>query len=181
MTCCLQKYMEKHKVKPETRAFQLLQKLLTMDPTKRITSEQVRREMGVRGRVETCECCLIRLRIKLTYTTLSAIRHWRTLTSKSTRSRAKMCLRVGRCLIQSENFSRTTTTITRGEEEEEEEEEEAGAHQKIIARDNPAPPVGVLLRKKSGWCNRPLPQRTVTPKWSSNNSKTISFVRILNH
>ena len=41
MTCCLQKYMEKHKVKPETRAFQLLQKLLTMDPTKRITSEQV--------------------------------------------------------------------------------------------------------------------------------------------
>ena len=39
--CCLQKYMEKHKVKPETRAFQLLQKLLTMDPTKRITSEQV--------------------------------------------------------------------------------------------------------------------------------------------
>lgn len=40
VTCCLQKYMEKHKVKPETRAFQLLQKLLTMDPTKRITSEQ---------------------------------------------------------------------------------------------------------------------------------------------
>jgi len=40
MTCCLQKYMEKHKVKPETRAFQLLHKLLTMDPTKRITSEQ---------------------------------------------------------------------------------------------------------------------------------------------
>uniref|UniRef100_A0A4W3IG30 Cyclin-dependent kinase 8 n=1 Tax=Callorhinchus milii TaxID=7868 RepID=A0A4W3IG30_CALMI len=38
--CSLIKYMEKHKVKPESKAFHLLQKLLTMDPTKRITSEQ---------------------------------------------------------------------------------------------------------------------------------------------
>ncbi|KAG1661284.1 Cyclin-dependent kinase 8 [Nymphon striatum] len=41
--CCLLKYMEKHKVKPDStdsKAFHLLQKLLLMDPTKRITSEQ---------------------------------------------------------------------------------------------------------------------------------------------
>ncbi|XP_070589444.1 cyclin-dependent kinase 19 isoform X4 [Erythrolamprus reginae] len=36
----LLKYMEKHKVKPDSKVFLLLQKLLTMDPTKRITSEQ---------------------------------------------------------------------------------------------------------------------------------------------
>nr|XP_003404341.2 cyclin-dependent kinase 19 isoform X3 [Loxodonta africana] len=34
------KYMEKHKVKPDSKVFLLLQRLLTMDPTKRITSEQ---------------------------------------------------------------------------------------------------------------------------------------------
>jgi cyclin-dependent kinase 8/11 len=38
--CSLVKYMEKHKVKPDSKAFLLLQKMLTMDPTKRITSEQ---------------------------------------------------------------------------------------------------------------------------------------------
>ncbi|GFT05713.1 cyclin-dependent kinase 8 [Trichonephila clavipes] len=38
--CSLIKYMEKHKVKPDSKAFILLQKLLLMDPTKRITSEQ---------------------------------------------------------------------------------------------------------------------------------------------
>ncbi|XP_052810422.1 cyclin-dependent kinase 8-like isoform X2 [Mya arenaria] len=38
--CNLTKYMEKHKIKPDGKAFHLLQKLLTMDPTKRITSEQ---------------------------------------------------------------------------------------------------------------------------------------------
>ncbi|XP_077950132.1 cyclin-dependent kinase 19 isoform X4 [Gasterosteus aculeatus] len=38
-TSSLIKYMEKHKVKPESKVFLLLQKLLTMDPTKRITSE----------------------------------------------------------------------------------------------------------------------------------------------
>lgn len=37
--CSLVKYMEKHKVKPDSKAFLLLQKMLTMDPTKRITSE----------------------------------------------------------------------------------------------------------------------------------------------
>ncbi|KRZ28838.1 Cyclin-dependent kinase 8 [Trichinella pseudospiralis] len=36
----LQKYMEKHKVKSECRAFLLLQKLLTMDPTKRISAQE---------------------------------------------------------------------------------------------------------------------------------------------
>ncbi|XP_078256390.1 cyclin-dependent kinase 19 [Rhinoraja longicauda] len=36
----LNKYMEKHKVKPDSKVFLLLQKLLTMDPTKRITSDQ---------------------------------------------------------------------------------------------------------------------------------------------
>ena len=35
----LAKYMEKHKIKNDSRAFQLLQKLLLMDPTRRITSE----------------------------------------------------------------------------------------------------------------------------------------------
>ncbi|KAL4233550.1 Cyclin-dependent kinase 8 [Mactra antiquata] len=39
-SCNLTKYMEKHKIKPDSKAFHLLQKLLTMDPTKRITSEQ---------------------------------------------------------------------------------------------------------------------------------------------
>ncbi|XP_013381051.1 cyclin-dependent kinase 8 isoform X2 [Lingula anatina] len=40
VNCTLTKYMEKHKVHPDSKAFRLLQKLLTMDPTKRITSEQ---------------------------------------------------------------------------------------------------------------------------------------------
>lgn len=31
--------MEKHKIKPDSKAFLLLQKLLLMDPTKRNTSE----------------------------------------------------------------------------------------------------------------------------------------------
>ena len=35
----LVKYMERHKVKPDSKSFHLLQKLLIMDPTKRITSE----------------------------------------------------------------------------------------------------------------------------------------------
>ncbi|XP_035664249.1 cyclin-dependent kinase 8-like isoform X2 [Branchiostoma floridae] len=38
--CCLLKYMEKHKVKADSKAFHLLSKLLTMDPTKRISSDQ---------------------------------------------------------------------------------------------------------------------------------------------
>lgn len=38
--CSLIKYMDRHKIKPDTRAFHLLQKLLLMDPNKRITSEQ---------------------------------------------------------------------------------------------------------------------------------------------
>ncbi|CAL8133679.1 unnamed protein product [Orchesella dallaii] len=38
--CSLIKYMDRHKIKPESKAFLLLQKLLLMDPTKRITSEQ---------------------------------------------------------------------------------------------------------------------------------------------
>ena len=32
--------MDRHRIKPESKAFQLLQKLLIMDPTKRYTSEQ---------------------------------------------------------------------------------------------------------------------------------------------
>jgi len=39
-SCSLVKYMDRHKIKPDSKAFMLLQKLLTMDPTKRITSEQ---------------------------------------------------------------------------------------------------------------------------------------------
>lgn len=38
--CSLMKYMEKHKIKNDSRAFKLLQALLTMDPTKRISSEK---------------------------------------------------------------------------------------------------------------------------------------------
>jgi len=38
--CSLVKYMERHKIKPDCKAFHLLQKLLLMDPNKRITSEQ---------------------------------------------------------------------------------------------------------------------------------------------
>ncbi|CAG0922190.1 unnamed protein product, partial [Notodromas monacha] len=39
-SCSLIKYMDRHKIKPDTKAFSLLQKLLMMDPNKRITSEQ---------------------------------------------------------------------------------------------------------------------------------------------
>ncbi|XP_056422303.1 cyclin-dependent kinase 19 isoform X3 [Hyla sarda] len=39
------KYMEKHKVKPDSKVFILLQKLLTMDPTKRITSDQALQDL----------------------------------------------------------------------------------------------------------------------------------------
>lgn len=39
LNCTLVKYMEKHKIKADSRQFHLLQKLLTMDPTKRITSD----------------------------------------------------------------------------------------------------------------------------------------------
>ncbi len=38
--CSLVKYMDRHRIKPDSKAFQLLQKFLIMDPTKRITSEQ---------------------------------------------------------------------------------------------------------------------------------------------
>uniref|UniRef100_A0A0N5AQQ4 Cyclin-dependent kinase 8 n=1 Tax=Syphacia muris TaxID=451379 RepID=A0A0N5AQQ4_9BILA len=38
--CTLQRYMEKHKIRAETRAFSLLQRLLTMDPIKRITAQE---------------------------------------------------------------------------------------------------------------------------------------------
>ena len=40
VNCSLVKYMDRHRIKPESKAFQLLQKLLIMDPTKRYTSEQ---------------------------------------------------------------------------------------------------------------------------------------------
>lgn len=36
------KYMEKHKIKSDSKAFLLLQKLLSMDPVRRITSEQAK-------------------------------------------------------------------------------------------------------------------------------------------
>jgi cyclin-dependent kinase 8/11 len=39
-SCSLTKYMERHKIKPDCKAFHLLQKLLLMDPNKRIGSEQ---------------------------------------------------------------------------------------------------------------------------------------------
>lgn len=32
--------MDRHKIKPDSKAFHLLQRLLLMDPNKRITSEQ---------------------------------------------------------------------------------------------------------------------------------------------
>lgn len=39
VNCALAKYMEKHKIRHDTKEFALLTKLLTMDPTKRITSQ----------------------------------------------------------------------------------------------------------------------------------------------
>lgn len=39
VNCSLVKYMERHKIKQDSRAFHLLQRLLLMDPNKRITSE----------------------------------------------------------------------------------------------------------------------------------------------
>lgn len=38
-SCSLVKYMERHKIKPDSKSFHLLQRLLLMDPNKRITSE----------------------------------------------------------------------------------------------------------------------------------------------
>ncbi|PZC76651.1 cyclin-dependent kinase 8 isoform X1 [Helicoverpa armigera] len=38
--CSLSKYMDRHKIKPDSKAFSLLQRLLLMDPNRRITSEQ---------------------------------------------------------------------------------------------------------------------------------------------
>ena len=46
--CSLVKYMERHRIKPDRKDFQLLQKLLIMDPTKRITSEQAMQVMILR-------------------------------------------------------------------------------------------------------------------------------------
>lgn len=40
VNCSLVKYMDRHKIKPDSKAFHLLQRLLLMDPNKRITSEQ---------------------------------------------------------------------------------------------------------------------------------------------
>lgn len=42
--CSLVKYMDRHKIKPDSKAFHLLQKLLLMDPNKRITSEQAKQD-----------------------------------------------------------------------------------------------------------------------------------------
>jgi len=39
VNCSLLKYMDRHRIKPDSKAFQLLEKLLIMDPTKRFTSE----------------------------------------------------------------------------------------------------------------------------------------------
>ncbi|TKR81704.1 hypothetical protein L596_015535 [Steinernema carpocapsae] len=37
--CCLQKYMERHRIRCDTKEFALLQKLLIMDPNRRITAQ----------------------------------------------------------------------------------------------------------------------------------------------
>ncbi|CAK8672619.1 unnamed protein product [Clavelina lepadiformis] len=42
--CSLVKYLEKHKINKDSRAFALLLKLLTMDPLKRITSDQAKND-----------------------------------------------------------------------------------------------------------------------------------------
>lgn len=44
INCTLMKYMEKHKIKSDNPAFILLQKMLLMDPVKRITSEAAMRD-----------------------------------------------------------------------------------------------------------------------------------------
>ncbi|ESO00099.1 hypothetical protein HELRODRAFT_83659 [Helobdella robusta] len=44
MSCTLAKYMEKHKIRSDSSAFYLLQKMLTMDPTKRISSDEAMRD-----------------------------------------------------------------------------------------------------------------------------------------
>ncbi|XP_055350445.1 cyclin-dependent kinase 8-like [Paramacrobiotus metropolitanus] len=43
-SCSLTKYTEKHKIKSDSRAFQLLSRLLIMDPTKRLTSESAMKD-----------------------------------------------------------------------------------------------------------------------------------------
>jgi len=44
MNCSLMKYMDKHKIKQDSKAFHLLQRLLIMDPMKRLTSEQAMKD-----------------------------------------------------------------------------------------------------------------------------------------
>ena len=38
--CSLNKYMDKHNIRSDSRAFQLLTRLLTIDPIKRLTGEK---------------------------------------------------------------------------------------------------------------------------------------------
>jgi len=39
--CSLNKYMEKHNIRSDSRAFQLLTRLLTIDPTKRLSGKYI--------------------------------------------------------------------------------------------------------------------------------------------
>lgn len=48
INCNLSKYMDKHKIRTDSHAFFLLHKMLTMDPTKRISSEEAMKDMYFR-------------------------------------------------------------------------------------------------------------------------------------
>jgi len=39
--CSLSKYMDKHNIRADSRAFQLLTRLLTIDPIKRLTGNRI--------------------------------------------------------------------------------------------------------------------------------------------
>lgn len=59
--------MEKHKVKQDSKAFLLLQKLLLMDPTKRITSDQAMQDQYFQEEpLPTQEYDIIRYKLLIT-------------------------------------------------------------------------------------------------------------------
>ena len=63
----LGKYMERHGIRPDSKAFQLLTRLLTMDPIKRLTGIpfqkiSIRRHLSFRSSFRRDERCILQRR-----------------------------------------------------------------------------------------------------------------------
>jgi serine/threonine protein kinase len=63
--CSLNKYMDKHKVKSDSRDFQLLQRLLTMDPTRRISAAEAMQDVFFKVRVAAASICIFQARFMI--------------------------------------------------------------------------------------------------------------------